>query len=131
MDSGLRESDEDGKGSGGRGEGAEGHTETKEHRFLWAPRCLGVCFLQQGFWAQFQHVCVCLRVCVWGGSPHQQVILGPQQRLRIHLNSDTIYLDIESDSIRERLGLTRPPATTDASVETQVVTCAPDSLVLS
>ena len=76
-------------------------------------------------------VCVSACVCVGGGSPHQQVILGPQQRLRIHLNSDTIYLDIESDSIRERLGLTRPPATTDASVETQVVTCAPDSLVLS
>ena len=76
--------------------------------------------------------CVCVCVCVWGGgSPHQQVILGPQQRLRIHLNSDTIYLDIESDSIRKRLGLTRPPATTDASVETQVVTCAPDSLGLS
>ena len=72
----------------------------------------------------------CVRVCV-GGSPHQQVILGPQQRLRIHLNSDTIYLDIESDSICKRLGLTRPPATTDASVETQVVPCAPDSPGLS
>ena len=67
-------------------------------------------------------------MCVRGGgaSPHQQVILGPQQWLGIQLNSDTIYLDIESDSTRKRLSLTRPPATSDACGETQVVTCAPD-----
>lgn len=66
VDSGLRERDEDGKGSGGMGEGAEGHTENKEDTFLWAPRRLGVRFLQQGFWAQFQHMCAC--VCVLAGA---------------------------------------------------------------
>ena len=94
-------------------------------------------------WTQFQCVCVCVCVCVCEClcvpvcmCSHMYVFMRAHMNFpipirnswmtarcqRFQLSSDTIYLEIESDSTGTGLCPTRPPSTSDQS-QAQVATC--------
>ena len=90
-------------------------------------------------WTQFQCVCVCfceclcMSVCVCScmyvficahmnfPTPTRNSWM-PARCQRLQLSSDTIYLELESDSTGTGLCPTRPPSTSDQS-QAQVATC--------
>lgn len=90
-------------------------------------------------WTQFQCVCVCfceclcVSVCVCScmyvficahmnfPTPTRNSWM-PARCQRLQLSSDTIYLELESDSTGTGLCPTRPPSTSDQS-QAQVATC--------
>ena len=70
--------------------------------------------LKRGSQIQFQHVC--------GGFPKTTSnSWTPPGRLRIQLNSDTIYLKIESHSTGKGLSPTRPTSTSDTSCKSRLL----------
>ena len=98
-------------------------------------------------WTQFQCVCVC--VCEYICVPvcmcsHVYVFMCahtnfpipirnswmPARCQRFQLSSDTIYLEIESDSTGTGLCPTRPPSTSDQS-QAQVATCTSHWLAIN
>ena len=75
---------------------------------------------------QFQCVCVCVCVDLWTNfsvcvflcvgfpTPTSRLQI-PTEYLKIQLNSDAVYIEIESDSTGKRLSPTRPPSAVEAN----------------